>query len=755
VPEAEQTKTEVFEVDHADPAEIVQVLRILLGEGGGRSSRGSGGSSRRTPRRAREERRQPSEKDKSKSGGAATSVVRGPSGAPIILIPDRKRKWIIARASPEDMEEIRKWILELDQKERIEPEYEAVPISYADVTEVATRLNEVLQQMPGEELQTSVLVQPLVQARQIVIYGRADVRDMVKKLIVEIDVPTGQFETKVFDLHHADPEQIKENIEDLYEDINADLPWWYRRYRQTTRSAEWVKVIAFPTMQQVTVIASPENMRKIEEQIKQWDVPIDVDKVRPLIISLKNTDPVKMADLLTTLFSEESDSWRPWWYPEESKKKIVGPLYGQLTFEEVPGTKKIIVVSKIPEAYRVVKEFVKELDKQEMAEIPRVVTLKYADPEDLAERLNAMFNEPGTVATIRFSETGLSEYSMEEAEDEGGSSEGSTNQGEYKPWWTAGRRRMDEMPISNVIGRIRFIPDPRTKSILVLSPPEFIDSIEDMIGELDVPGRQVRVKATILTVDHRDLTSLGLQLATNPLAFGALDEDAITALTTLTMLEERGSLTVSGEMSVTALIDFLVKKIDAKILNQQTLWTKDNEEADFFRGDRIAFTTDFSVSEVGGRVTSGFEFERVGMTLRVRPSITPEKNVDMTINIIISQLKSEIVNEQPVRTEMDTETTLIVQDGETIMLGGMLFQADSTIERKIPLFGDIPLLGGLFRHNEIVKANTEMLVFVTPYVIDEDPSQMLSETIESIESEREKLKSVMAELKSATERSEN
>ena len=70
--------------------------------------------------------------------------------------------------------------------------------------------------MPGTELQASVLVQALEQARQVMIFGRQDLREMVKKLIVEIDVPPGQFETKHFQLQHADPDQIKRNIDELF-----------------------------------------------------------------------------------------------------------------------------------------------------------------------------------------------------------------------------------------------------------------------------------------------------------------------------------------------------------------------------------------------------------------------------------------------------------------------------------------------------------------------------------------------------------
>ena len=133
------------------------------------------------------------------------------------------------------------------------------------------------------------------------------------------------------------------------------------------------------------------------------------------------------------------------------------------------------------------------------------------------------------------------------------------------------------------------------------------------------------------------------------------------------------------------------------------------------------------------------------MTLRARPSITPEKKVDMILNVILSQLTGENVNAQPVRTEMETTTNMIVQDGQTVMLGGILFQKDSTIERKLPLLGDMPLVGPLFRHSETIAANNELIVFITPYVIDE-PENMLPETIEELEGAKEKLDSVLEQL---------
>jgi type II secretory pathway component GspD/PulD (secretin) len=164
----------------------------------------------------------------------------------------------------------------------------------------------------------------------------------------------------------------------------------------------------------------------------------------------------------------------------------------------------------------------------------------------------------------------------------------------------------------------------------------------------------------------------------------------------------------------------------------------------------VGFQTQISISDTGGRATSNFTYEKVGMTLRARPSITPEKNVDMIINVILSQLGSELINSQPVRTELDTTTNMIVRDGQTIMLGGMLFQEDSRTRRKVPLLGDLPLVGGLFRHKQETQANSELLIFITPYVI-ETSEQMLPEARQAQVEARQKLHQIQQDLKPLAE----
>ncbi|MHC4557612.1 MAG: secretin N-terminal domain-containing protein [Planctomycetota bacterium] len=775
VPEAELAVTDIFEIRYGDPSEIVQMLKILLGESEGYSASRSRSSYDRD-RYGRDYNRYSGSSSRSSSrsrssilgsvtrtgrSGGATSVMVGTARGPVILIPEPRRKWIIAKASAEDMKQIDEWIEKLDMEEPVEADFEIVQIRYADALDIEESVARGFRDMPGMEFMPSVLVESLEETRQVAIFGRKDLREIVKKMIAEIDVPPGLFETVHFKLKHADPDEVKLKLDELYEEqMSSSRSSGYDRYRRrgsSTASSEMIKVISYVALREVTVIASPENMREIRKRLEGWDVPLDVEALRPRIIELKNVDPVQMAELLRTLFSEggssSSSRTRPIYRTmigstSVEMGKIVGPLHGQLTFEEVPGTKKIIVISNIAEAYDVVENLIHELDSEEMAEVPRVIALKYADPEELSQILNVMFSEEGTSARIELSETGLSEYSMEESET---TTQASTAQDEFTPWWSGAgaRSRIDEeMPISNVIGRIRFVPDARTKSILVLAPPEFMSEIEKLIQKLDQPSKQVMIKAIILQIQHDNMTSLGVQYAPTDsagIAFGTLDENTATIVNQLEYMHTAGSFTFNAIADVTAMVDFLTKTNDAQILNQQTLWTEDNEEASFFKGDKVAFFTSATTSATAGNVQNT-EFSRVGMTLAVRPSITPEKNVDMIINIILSQLTSEEENGQPVRTEMETKTNMIIEDGQTIMLGGILFQEDRNLERKVPLLGDVPVVGELlFSHNETVAANNEMIVFITPYVID-DPNAILPATREEMERPKEKLENIREQL---------
>jgi type II secretory pathway component GspD/PulD (secretin) len=93
---------------------------------------------------------------------------------------------------------------------------------------------------------------------------------------------------------------------------------------------------------------------------------------------------------------------------------------------------------------------------------------------------------------------------------------------------------------------------------------------------------------------------------------------------------------------------------------------------------------------------------------------------------------------------MNATTAAIVKDGQTVMLGGILFQKDTLVERKLPLVGDIPLVGALFRHYETLESNTELIVFITPEVVDEE--DLLAETKKA----EEKMESMLGKVQNTS-----
>ncbi|MBW8016822.1 MAG: hypothetical protein FVQ82_11595 [Planctomycetes bacterium] len=740
VPEYSKVVEQVFEIKNGDAIEIVQVLNLILNNT--KSGSRSKSSSRPKPTR-------PSTSSKGgKTGAPATSVIIQAGQTQVFLLPVPKHNWIIARASAEDMKKIKTWIAKLDIADTSPREQTIISIVYVEPSEVVRLVRNTIQSMPGSQLQTSVVVEAMRESKQVVVFGSEENRKFVERLIIEIDLPVEDiYKSKDFKLKFADPDEVKTNLEGFYDSQSGSFSSssysrgsYSSRYRRVDPK-DVVKVMSFPALKQISVVATEENLKKIEAQIKEWDIPLDVKKNQYLLITLKNSDPVQMVELLSTLFSEDSEGSSGMSLMRmifggrdqmDSKKKIVGTLYGLLTFEAVPGTKKILVISKVPEAYEVIEALVKDLDSQEKGEAPKVITLNYADPEELCDQLNAILNERGTVAELKRKQQGLTLTGYKSTGDtssNSGNNNNNNNQqqvdpGSIRPWWDSGRDDETEMPLSNLIGKVRFVPVHRSKAILVIAQPEYYDDIEAMVKKLDQPEMQVMIEAVIVEVDHSSMTSLGVQLSSNPSLFDPIGQNALKAFTDILYKKDFTSgITLAAGTNINVLIDMLAKTVNAKVLNQPNLWTKDNEEAVFFKGREISIQTSdqsFTNSE-GSRIS--FKQIPIGVTLRVRPNITPAKDVDITINLEISDLASEEVNDQPVINKLNTETNLIIADGETIMLGGILFQNESEIKTKVPLLGDIPLVGGLFSHKGTFKRNSELLIFLTPHVITNKKSE--------------------------------
>jgi type II secretory pathway component GspD/PulD (secretin) len=746
------------------------------------------------------------------SSTSSSAIVGADSESSVVMVPVPERKWIIVRAPAELMKQIETWIDTFSAPgEAFSTEYDTVTLRYVDATNVADSIMSYLQDVYNNTgVSQGAYVQALTETRQLLIFGKKEIRDLIKKLISELDLPAGMFEREHIQIRFADPEDIKTKIDEYFNYLGqsggsgssstsssatrTSLTTSRTTSGASTLSANYVSIVVFPSLREITVIASKENMEKVKQLIKEWDQPLDPEKTKPRIITLRNMDPADMVTLLTNLFGSSTTSTSSsgstsrntqamltstYGTSADTAAKIVGQLYGKLTFANVTGTRKIIVISNIPEAYDVVASFIKALDTEEVAQTPKIIQLKYADTEDLCRRLNVLFADTGQQAQLTATTTGLTLPSSMSTSSSGSTS--STASTITFPWSSstggASSTSTSTLKVSNIYGKARFVPEPSTKSILLLAPEQFLDDLVDLVHELDKAGKQVIIETAIVEVSHEKLGNIGVEFTSG----GTLDKGGIfsvgptanyssatsgltkttsTSGTTATLglgtLIERGDFTLSG-ITASTLIDFLVSQADGRVLNQQTLWTKDNTEAQFFKGKTIPIVTGAASSTTSGTTQITYTYTRtaVGMEVRVRPMITPENNVQMIVNVSYSQVAgTDTVSGQTVTSDMKTTTNMVVQNGDALILGGILFQTDQTDVRKIPGLGDIPIIGPiLFGHTSSDKSTNELIVFLTPYVIDTAPTELdklKPETLQQIEDPRERINLIRESLKKST-----
>ncbi|HRJ50958.1 MAG TPA: secretin N-terminal domain-containing protein, partial [Phycisphaerales bacterium] len=350
--------------------------------------------------------------------------------------------------------------------------------------------------------------------------------------------------------------------------------------------------------------------------------------------------------------------------------------------------------------------------------------------EDLAEQLNTLLSQDGTLAQIRRAESGLtagdqgSPFSSQTTTTAAGqTTTEQVSSDTIQFWWQRSRPPTANRGPSNIVGMIRIVPVWRQNAVMVLAPPEYKNSIVELISTLDRPGRQVLVSAIVAAMATDDALALGIRWSSeeinpnnpdNSFSIGGRSENVKNNF--LSSLFDTSTLLVNSNLNV--VLQALASKTDFKILSRPTVFTSDNQEASFFDGQDIPFITE-SQPNNSGNLLQSFDYKAVGLNLRVRPRITVRKDVDLRVNIELSSIvPGQTLFGGAIVDRRETTTQLIVKDGQTIVVSGLIRNELTDVVRKVPLLGDIPLLGELFKSREKSNKVTELFIFITPIVID-------------------------------------
>ncbi len=629
------------------------------------------------------------------------------------------------------------------------------------------------------------------ESNQVLITGPIIILQRLERVITELDRPQAAAPvTQTFRLRYTDAELIAQNIRDLYSSTartgqagnqgGARFPGQGGnqgggRFNQggggggnqarpgggQTAAAGSLLVTSNTQQNSVTVLGDADSIQSIARQIEQeWDLPLDDDVVVPRVYELKNTDPIKLKAVLDGMFGTGSAATGQGGGGRTSANaSTVQRLAGQFTFQAVPEAGRLVVLSKSPENMAIIDKIIEDLDQPLSTGLPEIIELKHATAEDLAEQLNALLAQEGTLASIRRTDTSLSSEQAGTspfAQDGTNTNTGNTNTqnnanaaaNQLQFWWSRARVPTDNAGSSNLVGKARIVPINRQNALMVMAPTEYRKSIINMIERLDRPGRQVLIAAVVVELSGEDATALGARFSNsviNPTrgenAIGTNNTSNITGNKTdlLPSLFDTSVLNIG--VNVNVLLQALAQTTNVRILSEPKIFTGDNQEAEFFDGQDIPFISE-SQPNNNGDITQTFDYRAVGISLRVRPRITPERDVDLKVNLQLSSITpGNTLFGGAIVDRRETTTQAIVADGQTIVVSGIIRTEDSKVKRKIPLLGDIPFFGAPFTSIENVKTTTELVAFVTPIVVNNR-----SESDKINTPQRERLKELRNEL---------
>jgi general secretion pathway protein D len=287
--------------------------------------------------------------------------------------------------------------------------------------------------------------------------------------------------------------------------------------------------------------------------------------------------------------------------------------------------------------------------------------------------------------------------------------------------------------------RVKITADKATNSLIIMADKEDFMVLEEVIKKLDIPRSMVYIESLIMEVDMDKSLELGI----NWQAFGSVSidgkETAVGGGFTDTIISPENApglfsptglavgllsepVTIAGltVSNIAAIVNAVKTDDDFRILSTPQVLTTDNEEARITVGENRPYQTRATTDESGGTFES-FEYRDVGKILKITPHVTENRLVRMTLSLEVTNIDrlSTLLTSTtlPVTQKRTVDTTVIVKDKQTVVIGGLIDESTSLNETKVPVLGDLPILGWMFRSTEQEEQKTNLYIFLTPRVI--------------------------------------
>ena len=267
--------------------------------------------------------------------------------------------------------------------------------------------------------------------------------------------------------------------------------------------------------------------------------------------------------------------------------------------------------------------------------------------------------------------------------------------------------------------------DEESNSIVLMGPVSELEYVQAIISELDKQKAQVYVQARIIEVNDQLVDEIGVSYGIfggsvgnkGLAAFSTSLNGGSDAITTVTSSLSLNIPDITSGLALGASLNLLQQNGALDIVSQPSILAVNNKESSIYVGETISVKTSSSVTD-SGTTNENFKREDVGLKLSVKPRISNDTKVTLEINTILEGVKTTQTNSGNADTsKKEVNTTAILNNGESVIIGGLIESKEEQTIQKVPLLGDIPLIGELFKNrvNNVKKNN--LVVIITPYLI--------------------------------------
>lgn len=465
--------------------------------------------------------------------------------------------------------------------------------------------------------------------------------------------------------------------------------------RQLNDNAGAGNVVHYDPANIILLTGRASVVNRLAEIIKRVDQAGDKEVE---VVELNNASATEMVRIVDAL-SKSADAKNT---PELLQPKLVA--------DERTNS---ILISGDPKVRQRLKKLISQLDV-EMATKGnnRVIYLRYAKAEDLVKVLS-----------------GVSENLQAEKDAKSGAA-------------------------SNSKTKVLITADPGTNALVLTAPPDIMKALEDVIGQLDIRRAQVLIEALIVELSEGEGIELGAQYANletgsmvqysnanaqiGQVAVGIKEAETVKGST---IIDSNGNTTINpdtaGDYSTlasalsgvngaalsivkgdwTALISAVATDTNSNILSSPSITVLDNSEASFIVGEEVPVVTGSTASSDNSNPFQTVDRKEVGIKLKVTPQINEGDSIQMQIEQEVSNVLGPNGAVDVRFAKRQINTSVMVQDGQMIVLGGLIDDRAQESVSKIPLLGDIPYLGALFSYTSTTKEKKNLMVFIKPTII--------------------------------------